>query len=84
MVKASIIPDSQAAASFMKVYCCGMDYHLAEIIFRSKLKQWNISPDRYHFNALLMAHARQGDIASVNSLLRCFHFMLYSLLEHCL
>lgn len=71
MARAGIVPDAQLAATFMKVYCSAMEVHVAEMIFRTKLKKWNIQPNRYHYNALLVAHAKQGDLGSVKILLRC-------------
>eukprot|EP00892_Ulva_mutabilis_P010592 jgi/Ulvmu1/7905/UM004_0137.1 len=70
MIRKGMTPDGQLSATFMKVFCAAMQVHTAEVIFRSKLKQWGVQPDRYHFNALLSAHARQGDLDSVRGLLR--------------
>lgn len=70
MTRAGIVPDPQLAGTFMKVFCDAKEVYVAEIIFRSKLRIWNITPDRYHYNALLIAYAQEGDLKSVQGLLR--------------
>jgi hypothetical protein len=64
-------PDQQLAATLMKLFTRLKWFDRVQEIHARQLRKWDILPSAYHYNAVMLSHARQAQWDVCVNLYKC-------------